>query len=242
MSRKQHSYIPVLQQQLSEGKIDRREFLRSATLLGLSAGAAYGFVGKLYGEAAIAPALADMPKGGTIHIAHRVKEISSPHAINWLEAANIFRQVAEYLTRTGVDNITRPYLLEGWDASEDLKTWTLHVRKGVKWHNGRAFTAEDVVWNFKHILDESVGSSVIGLMTGYMLNSVQKNGKTSTEIWDANAIEKVDDYTVRLNCKEPQLAVPRASLPLSLRHPRSGGGRQVRRRLQRHRGLRSGGA
>ncbi len=225
MSRKQHSYIPVLQQQLSEGKIDRREFLRSATLLGLSAGAAYGFVGKLYGEAAIAPALADMPKGGTIHIAHRVKEITSPHAINWLEAANIFRQVAEYLTRTGVDNITRPYLLEGWEASEDLKTWTLHVRKGIKWHKGRAFTAEDVVWNFKHVLDESVGSSVIGLMTGYMLNSVQKNGKTVTEIWDANAIEKVDDYTVRLNCKEPQLAVPEHLFhyPFAILDPEEGG-------------------
>jgi peptide/nickel transport system substrate-binding protein len=172
MSRKQHSYIPVLQQQLAEGRIDRREFLRTATLLGVSAGAAYGFVGKLFGEAAIAPARADaLPKGGTIRIAQRVKDITSPHAINWLEAANIFRQVAEYLTKTGTDNITRPYLLEGWEASDDLKTWTLHVRKGVKWHSGRVFTAEDVVWNFKHVLDESVGSSVIGLMTGYMLNT-----------------------------------------------------------------------
>jgi peptide/nickel transport system substrate-binding protein len=128
MSRKQHSYIPVLQQQLAEGRIDRREFLRTATLLGVSAGAAYGFVGKLFGEAAIAPARADaLPKGGTIRIAQRVKDITSPHAINWLEAANIFRQVAEYLTKTGTDNITRPYLLEGWEASDDLKTWTLHI-------------------------------------------------------------------------------------------------------------------
>ena len=227
MSRKQHSYISVLQQQLAEGRIDRREFLRSATLLGLSAGAAYGFVGKLFGESAIAPARADttLPKGGTIRIAQRVKDITSPHAINWLEAANIFRQVAEYLTKTGTDNITRPYLLESWEASDDLKTWTLHVRKGVKWHSGRAFTAEDVVWNFKHVLDESVGSSVIGLMTGYMLNTVKKSGKDVTEIWDANAIEKVDDYTVRLNCKAPQLAVPEHLFhyPFAILDPEQGG-------------------
>jgi peptide/nickel transport system substrate-binding protein len=34
------------------------------------------------------------------------------------------------------------------------------------------------------------------------------NPKLSTKLWDANAIEKVDDHTVRLNCKIPQVAVP----------------------------------
>src|SRR5262249_38663593 len=227
MSGKPHSYIPILQQQLVERRIDRREFLRTATLPGLSASAAYGFVGKVLGEAAIAPARADtaLPKGGTIRIAQRVKDITSPHAINWLEAANIFRQVAEYLTKTGPDNITRPYLLEGWEASDDLKTWTLHVRKGVKWHSGRAFTAEDVVWNFKHVRDESTGSSMIGLMTGYMLETEKKDGKDVTRLWDANAIEKVDDHTVRLNCKAPQLAVPEHLFhyPFAILDPEQGG-------------------
>ena len=37
---REHSHIPVLKKQLSEGTIDRREFLRYATLLGLSASAA----------------------------------------------------------------------------------------------------------------------------------------------------------------------------------------------------------
>ncbi len=206
---KEHSYIPTLKRQLAEGKIDRREFLRTATLLGMSAGAAYAFVGKVTGESFVAPArAAAMPMGGTLRIGMRVKELKTPHTYSWVFDSNITRQVCEYLTKTGQDNVTRPYLLERWEASDDLRTWTLYIRKGIKWHNGRDFTADDVIWNIKHVLDPETGSSVVGLMKGYMLNEVEKDGKKTTELWDANAIEKVDSHTVRLNAKNPQLAVP----------------------------------
>ena len=195
-------HIRYLKKMLTEGKVDRREFLRSATLLGLSAAAAYGFVGRLYGESAVAPAHAELPKGGTIRISMRIMKLDNPHTFDWAEKSNVVRQVCEYLAKTGADNVTRPYLLEKWDQSDDLRTWTLYVRKDVKWHSGRDFTADDVVWNFKHVLDPVTGSSVMGLMKSYMLNDA------GTALWDANAIEKVDDHTVRLNCKVPQLAVP----------------------------------
>ena len=40
----EHALVPTLKRQLAENAIDRREFLRYATLLGMSAGAAYAFV------------------------------------------------------------------------------------------------------------------------------------------------------------------------------------------------------
>ena len=40
-----HSYLPKLAQQFKDGKVSRREFLRTATLLGLSSAAAYSIVG-----------------------------------------------------------------------------------------------------------------------------------------------------------------------------------------------------
>ena len=215
---KRNPHVDSLKAQFAEGKIDRREFLRFATLMGLSAAAAYAFVGKVTGEGFIAPARAQaaMPKGGTLRIGSRIKEIKNPHTYSWgAWDSNISRQVCEYLTLTDDKGMTHPYLLEKWDVSEDLKTWTLHIRKDVKWRNGKAFTAEDVIWNLKDCLDPAVGSSVIGLMKGYMLTEYdtgQKddkgNAKMSTRLWDANAIEKVDDFTVRLNCKAPQVAVP----------------------------------
>jgi peptide/nickel transport system substrate-binding protein len=190
----------LLRRQLADGRIDRREFIRLSTLLGLSAGAAF----KVAGVPAPARA-ADIPMGGTIRIAMGVQEVVNPAIYSWPQQSNIARGVAEFLTITGPDNITRPGLLAGWEASEDLRTWTLNLRPGVKWRNGRAFTAEDVAWNIRRLLAAETGSSVAGLMSGYML-STDAAGKTS--LWDANAIEVVNDATVRLNLKLPQIAVP----------------------------------
>lgn len=51
MSRgKEHYYISKLKQQVTDRKIDRREFLRTATLLGMSVSSAYAFVGDATGK------------------------------------------------------------------------------------------------------------------------------------------------------------------------------------------------
>ena len=212
-----HALVPTLKRQLVEGQIDRREFVRYATLLGVAAPAAYAFVARVTREGLVAPAEAQatLPKGGTLRIAMRCQDLKSPHTYSWIESANSARQVLDYLTVTGGDNVTRPSLIEKWEPSPDLKTWTLRVRKSVKWHNGRQFTADDVVWNLKRVLDPKTGSSVLGLMKGFLLEDYETgekddkgNPKKASRLWDANAIQKVDDFTVRLNGKTPQLAVP----------------------------------
>jgi peptide/nickel transport system substrate-binding protein len=222
-----HSYLPKLAQQFQDGKVSRREFLRTSTLLGLSSAAAYSIIGL--------PETGTLTKraraaGGTVRLSMRVQAIESPHTYSWIQDSMMSRNVIEYLTLTGADNITRPWLAEKWEASEDLKTWTFNLRKDVKWSNGEPFTAEHVIWNIKDCLDPARGSSVIGLMQGYMLKEVdtgQKdesgNPKMTTELWDANAIEKVDDHTVRLNAKAPQLAVPEHFFhyPFPMMHPSS---------------------
>ncbi len=228
----EHSWIPKLKQQFAEGKIGRRDFLRRATLLGLSASAAYAFAGRITGSAPIRSARAAMPQGGLLRIGMRVHDIKDAHAVSWTEGSNLARQIFDFLTRTDQDNVTRPYLVEKWEASEDLRTWTLHLRNGVKWHNGRPFVADDVVWNLRQVLDAKVGSSVLGLMKSYMLDEyetgeIDKDGKKkmSTRLWDANAIEKLDHHTVRLNTKVPQLAVPEHLFhyPFSITDPEANG-------------------
>jgi peptide/nickel transport system substrate-binding protein len=52
----------------------------------------------------------------------------------------------------------QPDLATSWDASEDLKTWTFHLRPGVKFHNGKPLDAADVLFTYKRILDKEVGS------------------------------------------------------------------------------------
>jgi peptide/nickel transport system substrate-binding protein len=208
---REHPYIPELKRQLAERKIDRREFLRTATLLGVSATTAYQWAG------GVAPAQAQgaMPKGGHLRLGMRCQDLKSPHTYSWIESANAGRQNLDYLTVTGHDNVTRPSLVEKWETSPDLKSWTLRLRRDVKWHNGRQFNADDVVWNLNRVLDPKTGSSVLGLMKAFIIEDVETgekddkgNPKKTSRLWDANAIEKKDDFTVVLNGKAANLAVP----------------------------------
>jgi len=51
-----------------------------------------------------------------------------------------------------------PDLAERWDVSPDGKTWTFHLRKNVRWHDGAPFTAGDVKFTFDSILNPRVNS------------------------------------------------------------------------------------
>lgn len=206
--------IAILKRDLAAGRISRRDFVRYAALVGMAVPAAASFAGVAVGGAEAAPA---MPRGGTLMLGTRVKPLNDPATYSWgAYDANVTRQVCEYLTFTDRNNITHPYLLEKWDASPDLKTWTLHLHKNIKWHNGEDFTADDVLWNLKRLTDPAVGSSFIGLIEAFLLKPVSdgtdKNGKAKTKLawWDANAIEKLDSHTIRLNGQAPQVTIPEA--------------------------------
>jgi ABC-type transport system substrate-binding protein len=197
--------------QLRAGRLGRREFLRTATLLGtalpvaaaLAACERKGQQSAPATPAAAADSAAGAPrKGGTLRVSMRCQEMSDPATFDWTEKSNVARQVLEYLTITGPDNITRPYLCERWEASEDLKTWTLHLRQGVKWNNGDDFGADDVVFNFARWLDARTGSSNQALFGAMVSHS---EGRSRMR---AGAVEKVDAHTVRLHLHRAELAIP----------------------------------
>ena len=214
-----NEHIASVKREYAEGHASRREFLRFASLLGMSASAAYAFVAKVENLRFVPTdaQAAKLPQGGTLKIAMRCPKISSPHTFSWIFDSNIVRQSNDYLAITGQDGITRPGLLS-WEPSDDLKTWTFKVRD-VKWHDGRKFTSDDAIWNIKHVLNPETGSSVLGLMKSYMLD---EKGKT---LWDANAIEKVDDRTFRLNLRVPQVTLPEHLFhyPFAILDPKEGG-------------------
>lgn len=201
-----HPAVPELQESLRKGQLSRREFLRLATLLGVSVGSATILANCTPAPTETAPAAAvatqapvateapaaAITRGGKLISASRVQKVTHPAQFSWVSASNQLRQVAEYLTYTDGNNITHPYLLESYKPSEDLKTWTLNLRKGLKHNNGDEFNADDVVFTMSEWFKEDVGSSIAGLMS-YM---------------DASGIEKVDDYTVRLNLNAAEIGVP----------------------------------
>lgn len=204
-----HPAIPDAYTKLEQGGISRREFLHLSTLLGMSAATAM-LISACAGPTAMTgmtPTAAPTRKstvaeggqtvgprrGGRLVKSMQLQLLDHPARLSWLEGANIVRQVCEYLTETGSDNLTRPYLLERWKASEDVKTWDLYLKQGVTFNNGDAMTADDVMFTFGEWLNPDVGSSMLGLLS--YLNGIHD-------------VEKVNDYHVRLHLQTPNIGVP----------------------------------
>lgn len=76
-----------------------------------------------------------------------------------------------------------PSLAESWEPSSDGLTWTFHLRHDVKWHDGTAFTAEDVKFSADTFLSDGFrGKRYIG---------------------NVESTEVVDDYTVVFHMSQP---------------------------------------
>ena len=76
-------------------------------------------------------------------------------------------------------------LAERWDVSPDGKTITFHLRKGVEWHDGSPFTAEDCLFTYQKLMDPKVA-------TPY-----------SSSYMDVAKANVVDKFTFRVTYKEP---------------------------------------
>ena len=50
-----------------------------------------------------------------------------------------------------------PALADDWKVSKDEKTWTFHLNKDAKWHDGQPVTSEDVKYTYELMLDTGLG-------------------------------------------------------------------------------------
>ena len=92
-----------------------------------------------------------------------------------------------------LDGSVRPHLAEKWDISDDFLTYTFHLRKGVKFHNGDELTAEDVVFSTERLFD-------IGEGFAYLLQTRDDQGNIIAGI---ESVKAVDDYTVEFKLARP---------------------------------------
>ncbi|AIM17236.1 ABC transporter substrate-binding protein [Neobacillus sedimentimangrovi] len=105
---------------------------------------------------------------------------------------NIFETLVEYGDQ---DTTINPGLAEKWEVSEDGLTYTFHLRKGVKFHDGTDFNADAVVFNFNRWMNGNDEKFPYYSMFG---------GYKNDEGHVIKEVKAVDEHTVQFVLKRPQ--------------------------------------
>ncbi len=130
------------------------------------------------------PVLAE-PKGDVVLALPNLVQTFDPTTMNATAPTMIFDFVYDGLINLGRDG-KYPALAESWVVSEDGKQVDFSLRKGVKFHNGDPFTAEDVKFTFEKVMAPDSGH----IYRGGFAQSIER-------------IEVVDPHTVRFVLKNP---------------------------------------
>src|SRR5229473_1945533 len=99
----------------------------------------------------------------------------------------------------------RPLLAESWEVSRDGLTYTFKLKKGVRWHDGKPFTARDVAFTFYAVLDPKVTTphrAYFDALLGFPELTNKYNPKRPEDLAQ-KPIDVLDDYTVRFRLRYP---------------------------------------
>lgn len=127
---------------------------------------------------------------------------------------NVYDRLVEAETIAPGQSKILPSLAESWDISEDGKTYTLHLRKGVLFHNGEELTADDVVYTYDRMLNpatKALNTDILDFVEGA---KARLDGTAPT----VSGLQAVDKYTVKIVLTQPYaafialLASPQASI------------------------------
>ncbi|GHC78919.1 ABC transporter substrate-binding protein [Limoniibacter endophyticus] len=114
-----------------------------------------------------------------------------PHFYNATPNNEIAFHVFDTLTWVETSGEMVGRLATGWKAVTDTE-WQITLRPDVKWHDGSAFTADDVVYSLKR------------------LSTVEGAGGFASLLNTMTDVEKIDDLTVRITTSSPAPNIPRA--------------------------------
>jgi peptide/nickel transport system substrate-binding protein len=111
-----------------------------------------------------------------------------PTAVTGVETSNVNNQIFDGLVRMDANMQLTPMLAESWEM-KDAQNFTLHLRKGVKFHDGSDFTAKDVKFTLDRILDPATKSTL------------------RSYIAFVDKVDIVDDYTVLVHTSQPYVTL-----------------------------------
>jgi peptide/nickel transport system substrate-binding protein len=96
--------------------------------------------------------------------------------------------------RYPVSEDLKPRLATRWDAADDFRTWTVHLRRGVISHAGNELTADDVKWSW----DRTYALRALGVWRSRGLGGLDAG----------QDLEPIDRYTLRFQLSGPNPEFP----------------------------------
>ncbi|HXH87713.1 MAG TPA: ABC transporter substrate-binding protein [Gaiellaceae bacterium] len=183
---------------LASGEMDRQEFIRRASVLGLSMtmiGTALGAFG------AATPAFGATSReavkiGGRMRVGIIPPPVAAgldPHLYNNIGDLETGGIAGEFLTRATPSLSLLPELATSWRPNANATVWTFKLRPRVKFQSGQAFNADAVVATFKRLTDPSTGSQALSAYKGVLSPA---------------GVRKIDNLTVQFRLDAPTASFP----------------------------------
>jgi len=140
-------------------------------------------------------------QGGSIVITYKDDVATLDPAIgydwqNWSMIKSLFDGLMDYVPGT---TTLRPGLASSYEISDDGTVFTFHLRAGVKFHNGREMTADDVKYSLDRVTNpatQSPGAGFFGSIAGY--DAMADGSATALP-----GVEVIDPLTVRISLARP---------------------------------------
>ena len=179
---------------LEDHRLSRREVL----VKGVAGGLAIGALGEFGAASALAaPSRVQLKRGGNFRIGigggSDKEAIDAQNSVLDPDAARLVAMF-EGLTYYDENYKLQMGLAEEF-SSTNGKVWTIKVRQGVEFHNGKTLTADDVVYSIKRMLDKKLALYATSQIAGSV---------------DPHGIKKMDKHTVRLTLVAANSVLPDA--------------------------------
>ena len=183
---KQNQRLNYFKKLHKRGKLDRREFMQGMIATGMTVASA----SSLWST----EVLAQTPKKG----GHFRMAIGGGATSDTLDSGTFFEsymQTAGFGLRNCLaqldneDNLV-PELAESWDSNDDSTVWTIKLRKGVEFHNGKTFDADDAIASLNHHLKEDSKSAAKAILAPIA------------------EIKKQDSHTIEINLTDGNVGFP----------------------------------
>jgi ABC-type transport system substrate-binding protein len=95
-----------------------------------------------------------------------------------------------------------PDIAESWELSPDGKTYTFHLRRGVKFHSGKEVTAQDFLYSLDRATDPRTGSTVADTYLGDIVGARDKLAGKRKQL---PGVKVIDDYTLAITIDAPKV-------------------------------------